>query len=269
MTENLKSTIRQNWPFYLIGTAAILGLKLFYRNANADELKWILAPTARWVSILSGIVFQYEPQAGYVNHSSRFLIAASCSGVQFLLICIATLLFSYVHRMPTRREGFYWTAASITVSYSYTIFINGLRIILSIYLPLFLERTRAFDGWLTHEKLHTMIGTAVYFTGLLALYRAAGYISLKISVFCRDDLSQTGLSSYLFPALWYLGFVLGIPFLGRVIRNDWENFREYALLVTALCAALLLAALLLTLSGMHRRKPKKSPRLFGRRKDIF
>lgn len=247
MTENLKSTIRQNWLFYLIGTAAILALKLFYRNANADELKWILAPTARWVSILSGIDFQYEPQVGYVSHSFRFIIAASCSGLRFMLICIAALLFSYLHRMQTKKSGFCWIIASIAASWLYTVFINGLRIVLSVYLPLSLKKAMAFDGWLTPERLHTMIGTAVYFTGLLVFYQAAGYASFKIAGMHNTVLPPAGILKYLPPVFWYFGIVLGIPFFGRAIRNDWENFREYALLVAALCLGLLLLMFLLTL----------------------
>lgn len=244
MKASVKSSIRQNWFFYLSGVTIMLGLKLFYRNAGADELKWILAPTAGWVSILSGIDFQYEPQLGYVSHSFQFIIAPSCCGVRFLLICIAVLLFSYVHRMRTKKSAFGWAAASVAVSWLYTIFINGLRIVLSIYLPLFLKKMRAFDGWISPERLHTMIGTAVYFTGLLALYRAAGYISLKAAGSRSMEPPRQGIRKYLSPVLWYLGFVLGIPFLGRAFQNDWENFGEYALLVILSCSALLLLALL-------------------------
>lgn len=254
MKASVKSSIRQNWFFYLSGVTIMLGLKLFYRNAGADELKWILAPTAGWVSILSGIDFQYEPQLGYVSHSFQFIIAPSCCGVRFLLICIAVLLFSYVHRMRTKKSAFGWAAASVAVSWLYTIFINGLRIVLSIYLPLFLKKMRAFDGWISPERLHTMIGTAVYFTGLLALYRAAGYASLKIAGIYSAVSPPTGIQTYLSPVLWYFGIVLEIPFLNRAVRRDWGNFGEYALLVTTLCLVFLFLIFLLTLLQKLVRK---------------
>lgn len=254
MAANLKSSIRQNWFFYLLGTAIILTLKLFYRNAGPDELKWILTPTARWVSILSGIDFQYEPQLGYVSHSFQFIIATSCSGVQFMLVCIAVLLFSHLHRLGTKKSSLCWFIASIAASWVYTVFINGFRITASIYLPLALGKTGILGGWLTPERLHTAIGTAVYFMGLLALYRAAGYASLKIAGIYSAVSPPTGIQKYLSPVLWYFGIVLGIPFLNRAVRRDWGNFGEYALLVTTLCLVFLFLIFFLTLLQKLVRK---------------
>ena len=93
--------LRQNWPYYLVGTAVIIIIKVFYGHAAASRLTWILTPTAWWVRTLSRIPFEYDPIAGYVNYPLRFIIAPSCSGVQFMMIVIAMLIFSYVHRMDT------------------------------------------------------------------------------------------------------------------------------------------------------------------------
>lgn len=106
MKNNAKAILRQNGIFYLTGMLIILGIKLFYSKASIPDLKWILAPTSLWVRILSGIPFDYEPGSGYVSHSFRFIIAPSCSGVQFMLIAAATLLYSFVHRMPTRKKEY-------------------------------------------------------------------------------------------------------------------------------------------------------------------
>lgn len=114
-----KAILRQNGIFYLTGMLIILGIKLFYSKASIPDLKWILAPTSLWVRILSGIPFDYEPGSGYVSHSFRFIIAPSCSGVQFMLIAAATLLYSFVHRMPTRKKGICWTILSFLISYIY------------------------------------------------------------------------------------------------------------------------------------------------------
>lgn len=186
--------IRKNLVFYLPAFLLILGIKFFYSKAGSDDLLWILAPTARWVSILSGIPFVYEPNAGYVNHSLRFIIAPSCSGVQFMLITITTLIFSFVHRMNLTQEssqskeipdshgikkGVCWTLTSILASYLLTIFVNGLRIILSIYIPVYFREQNLYGSFLTPERLHTIIGTVVYFVSLLTIYHLGGYISLK------------------------------------------------------------------------------------------
>ena len=61
----------------LTGLLLLFALKLYYSRTDCDGLLWILAPTAWWIHTLSGISFEYLPHAGYVNHSFRFVIAAS------------------------------------------------------------------------------------------------------------------------------------------------------------------------------------------------
>ena len=85
----------QNFILFLAGALIILGMKSYYRQADCDSLRWILGPTAGWVQLLSGIPFTYLSDAGYVNHSLRLLIAPSCSGVRFMIILFATLVFSF------------------------------------------------------------------------------------------------------------------------------------------------------------------------------
>ena len=133
-----KSLIRRNIPFYLAGALLLLGMKYYYSRGGPDSLSWILAPTARWVSALSGIPFIKVPQTGYVSHSCRFIIAASCSGLQFLMISMTALVFSYIHRMRTIKGKIGWMALSALASYLLTIFVNGFRILFSIFIPIYL-----------------------------------------------------------------------------------------------------------------------------------
>lgn len=259
MYNKVKSFIVPYWFFYLIGFFIILGLKCFYRDADSNDLAWILTPTARWVGILSGIPFEYEPGIGYINHSFRFIIAPSCSGVQFMCISIATLIYSFVHRMKTKKKGFCWIAISLVLSYLFTVFINGFRIVISIYLPIYLRSSDMFNKWLTPERLHTMIGTAVYFTSLLILYRIAGYICRKITDI--PDRNTHGM-----PVFWYFFIVLGIPFLRKAYKNDNGRFAEYAILITGICLTILFAACLMAMIRKHWKKSSKltrSIRIYG------
>lgn len=231
--NKIKSYAIQYWIFYLIGFAVILGLKYYYSRAGSDELTWILAPTAGWVRILSGITFEYEPHVGYVNHYFRFIIAPSCSGIQFMIIAIATLIYSFVHRMGTAKKGFCWLGLSLGASYLLTVFVNGFRIVISIYLPLYLQKTDIYAGWLTPEKLHTTIGTVVYFTSLFTIYHIAGYVSRKIADMPEKELNCIP------PVFWYFSIVLGIPFLNRAYEKDGTKFAEYAMLMTAVCLTII------------------------------
>lgn len=259
---NLRKILKQYGSLYLTILVILFVLKLFYRKADSTDLQWILAPTAWWVRALSGISFENVPHIGYVNHDLRFIIARSCSGFQFMLITAATLLFSFLHRIlpsencsPLRRMlyGFGCIFADFGLSYVLTILVNGLRIILSIYLPLFLEQSALFQeyngysGWLTPESLHTLIGTVVYFASLLVIYRLADGITLKtFFAKTKEQLPKaqkniTFRASFrlLQPVFWYFFFVLGIPFLTRAYRNGVKQFTDYVRLVIFACTIVL------------------------------
>ena len=247
MKNNAKAILWQNGIFYLTGMLIILGIKLFYSKASVPDLKWILAPTSLWVRILSGIPFDYEPGSGYVSHSFRFIIAPSCSGVQFML--------------------------SFLISYIYTILVNGLRIVLSIYLPLALPQNMWDNGWMTAERLHTITGAVVYFTALFILYRPAGNLALLIAGKPEEIQTETGraespvrqpgrfsspilgtLRKCLPPVFWYFAIALGIPFLNGAYAGNERNFTEYTLTLGTVCLILILLACLPSFFSIVKRK---------------
>lgn len=240
-----KKTVINNWIFYLTGLCFILGSKYFYSRAGADELQCFLAPTARWVELLSGHPFEWMTGIGYVNHHLRFIIAPSCSGIQFMLISFATLLYSFIHRVKTTKRQTCWMALCFAVSYFYTIFTNGIRIVLSIYL----KDADIYGDWLTPDRLHTILGIAIYFTSLLILYRIVEYFWGKLTflnlihplAFIYPDKKRVGkISKYILPSFWYLFITLGIPFLNGAYKNSGEKFAEYAAVVIFMCMAIVL-----------------------------
>ena len=264
ISEKAYNFLRQNFTFYLAGILAVLGIKYYYSQADCDSLLWILAPTTHWVEFLSKIPFTYVSGTGYVNHSLRLLIAPSCSGVQFMIITAATLIFSFVHNAALPRDGkslkphvrimrgFGWIIASIIISWIFTVMVNGLRIIAAIYLPEYLEHAGLMNGMLTWDRLHTMIGVIVYFIALLMIHRMVGYLICKkndlisktqndsdTSKTCGERSLMTFARRCLQPAFWYFFVTLGLPFLNRAYQNDAAKFAEYAGLI-ACCAALIL-----------------------------
>lgn len=261
--------LRQNFIFYLAGILMILGLKCYYRQTDCDSLLWILAPTAWWVQLLSKIPFTYITGTGYVNHSLRLLIAPTCSGVRFMTITFATLVFSFVHMIASspkapafeslqspcrysakfdplhvKIKGFCWIAISALLSWLFTVFVNGLRIITAIYLPLYLEDAGLMKGMLTQDRLHTMIGVAVYFTSLLTIYRLVGW-------FVQKSANQSFLRKCAPPVFWYFILTLGLPFLSRAGRNDTAEFAEFSALVTGCCVLILLPYIVVLFCRKH------------------
>lgn len=249
--DKLKSLIKKNYIFYLIGFVIIFGIKYFYSKAGSNELEWILAPTAWWVRILSGIPFEREPSIGYISHQFRFIIAPSCSGVQFMIITIATLIYSYVHRMNTIRRGFGWVAFSLGTSYLLTIIVNGFRIVTAIHLPIYFYETNIHYEWMTPEKLHTLIGIIVYFTSLFIIYHVAGYISMRIA-----GMEERTSGSMIPPMFWYFAIALGIPFLNRAYENNGRNFVEYAILMLTVCSVIMFLFYLLSMIRKYINKQK-------------
>lgn len=237
---------------YALSLLLVLGLKLYSDRAGPGDLLWILRPTAWWTGILSRAAFEYEPGAGYVNHSLRFIIAPECAGLKFLMIAFLMQSCSFVHRMDSRKKRLCWILLSLPSSCLAAIFVNGIRISLSILLPPFLSEKPGIAADLTSGQLHTAIGTAVYFLSLLALYQAGDRISQKIA----GTEKEQSIQSRLLPVFWYLGPVLGLPFLSRIAYRDYKNFSSYELPVLAVCGTILL---LFTLPILFKKLLLKQP----------
>lgn len=225
--------MKKNLVIYIPAIIAVVVIKMYYRTADSEQLFWILAPTTKWVQILSGISFEKIVQVGYVSHEYRFIIAPSCSGVRFLLIAFIMMVFAFTSIMDSLRKKIYWLGFSAIFSYIATIFVNGIRITVSIYLPLFLADRKILPTWITAEQLHTVIGTTVYFSMLFAVYYLAGRL-------CKT-VQKSAAKRFLVPVFWYFTMVLGIPAIGRLYRGDWTGFWQYTMLVTGVCVLIVLS----------------------------
>ncbi|MDE6748266.1 MAG: exosortase K [Lachnospiraceae bacterium] len=265
------TTIRKYLPLYLMTIILAFVMRYVSKINDSDALCWILTPTALWVSVLSGIRFEYLPHMGYVNYFYRFLIAPTCSGCRFMLIIFLMLIFSFLYRIKSARLGYMWFGFSIIFSYVFTIFVNGIRITASIYVPIALENLEFIGGLLTQDRLHTIIGTATYFSFMCAAYPLADF-------FCRRVFMHSEINFYnetcslqqgnapkfslklIIPAFWYILTVLVIPFIGRVYRNDWDGFGQYAALIIGVCLVIAairqLTSLFLYVIYYFRQLPK-------------
>ncbi len=255
---------RYLFGLYLIGLIVILGIKYIYSRAGFGELDFILAPTARWVTFISGINFIRQAEVGYINHSIRFIIAPGCSGVQFMLITFAALFFPLVHRMNSVERGVCWLAGSFLFSYPFTVLVNGIRIVLSIYIPVYFDKWNIQANWLTAERLHTIIGTVVYVTALLAIYHLAGlFLRLKrktppdIPGIFQSKVVFKMLNRFVPPILCYFSIVLIIPFLHNAHKNDLKRFGEYASLIISVCFVLIFLSCIVYTVREHLSRKRK------------
>ena len=246
----IKNLLQNYWP--LCTAAAIIALMInhFGKASDSDMLTWILTPTARWVSVLGGIPFEYLPHQGYVNHFYQFLIAPSCAGGRFMLLTFLMLVFSFLpdtvlyDNKHDMKKEYLWFGFSIVFAYISTVFVNGIRIVISIYLPDILEKRQLMTGFLTPDRLHTLIGTVTYFTFLCVIYLLASFIRRRLFVSSdkKSALPSNGIFTYLTaygrllaPVFWYLLIVLALPFAKRIYLNEWEGFGQYAALIICVC----------------------------------
>lgn len=214
--SQMKTLNKQHICYYLTALVILLLMKLFSENANADTLRFLLAPVANLVGLICKAPFLWEPHKGYISHDLRFLIAASCSGINFMIITTGMLLFSFRHYM-TKHTLWHilWPPLCLILSYCYTILTNAVRIVLAIYLPVYLEKQGLVPALLSHDTLHTLIGTVVYFSALLILY-------------------PSGHSARV-PFFWYVGIVWGLPFTSRILHQEFTGFGRYTMIIFGSC----------------------------------
>jgi exosortase K len=201
------------------------GAKLFYSYAGVNDLRWILAPTAWLVELASGESFIFESHAGFLNADRSFLIAGSCSGMNFLII--AFLMLSLLRLFGSlRSERVRWTFLPIAalIAFLATIVANAVRITVALRI----HRMETESVWVNPDQLHRFQGIFVYFGFLLLLF------VLGETLWRRDE-SSAKTSSFRFwrfavPLLVYWAMTLGIPLLNGA-RREGVTFWEHSLFV--------------------------------------
>ncbi len=195
-------------------------VKYYYSKANVNDLRWILAPTTFAVEIATGAEFRYEPYSGYLKSDRTFLIAASCSGINFLIT--AFLLLTIRRLWQLRLAGFKWQYLLFAglIAYFTTIVANAVRISTALQMQwLALE-----NGGFNPNQLHLMGGIVVYFGFLLLLYAISEKVHSKSSNKPTPRSSQIG--SFLIPLAIYYLIVLGIPLVNGAYKQGnvfWEH----------------------------------------------
>lgn len=155
--------------------AITYALKRHYSTADAEALRWILAPTAWLVETLVRAPFVFEQHVGYVNQELRFAIVPSCAGVNFMIVAICAAAVGFVTCMPTLRAKLTLLLASVGLAYLATLAVNTARIVIALLLH---AHPVSIAG-LSSAQIHHAEGIVVYFTSLCALYLLADRLLLR------------------------------------------------------------------------------------------
>ena len=225
-------------------------LKSFYSSASVNDLRWILAPTTFFVELITGKQFTFESQAGYMSSDHTFLIAASCSGVNFLVISFLVLGLGEIRRVWHRRVQ--WRALPIAMLSAYiaTIIANTTRIIVALYSQ------NIQTSWIDHDELHRVQGIVIYFGFLLALFIASERsASVEGSVW---NIGSIDMSRSVHLLVIYYAVTLGIPLVRGSYRDPgfWQHAPVVLLIPIALIIPLAVGVKVknLNVRNLFRRK---------------
>jgi exosortase K len=224
-----------------VATAAV-ALKAFYSTASANDLRWVLAPTACLAGFVSGETFTFEGYAGYMSSDGSFLIAAPCAGLNFLIAAFLMLSVLWLWR-----EGrIYWTflPSAFALAYVTTIVANTVRIAAALELHRMVQPMI----WVNPEELHRIEGILVYFGFLLVLYVIA-------DSFLRDEPRTGGrmVAWSLLPLGIYWATTLGIPLINGA-HEKHARFLEHAAFVIVTPTLLMLPLLIAWLVKRRRAR---------------
>jgi exosortase K len=160
-----------------VGALIAWALKQHYADARADDLRWILSPTAHLVGATTGATFVMQPGEGYFSRERLFLIEKSCAGVNFMIAAFVMLVVALVHRARSGASAAQVLGVSLLASYAAAVIVNTMRITVAMWLgahPAVLSGFSAADG-------HRIEGITVYFAGLVLLYELVQQFDRRVA----------------------------------------------------------------------------------------
>ena len=232
----------------IVVLACAAALKFYYSTASVDDLRWILAPTTFLVEFVTGASFEFESNAGYMSSDHTFLIAASCSGVNFLITAFLMLSIGNLYRDRSHNIRWRFIPVSIMIAYFTTIIANTVRIATAMQMHSLNPETI----WVNPDQLHRFEGIFIYFAFLLMLF----FLSERL---CSDKASNSQnrprmLRRSLLPLIVYYATTLGVP-LANGAYHKGADFWEHSVFVLVTPVALILVLNTLRLIGAEVQKP--------------
>jgi exosortase K len=221
---------------------AAAALKQYYSTASANDLRWILWPTARLTELVTGTQFSFESYAGYIDSDRSFLIAAACAGVNFLIAAFLLLSLRKIwsHRLDSIR-WFYLPVAAIS-AFALTIIANTVRISSALWL----NKTHHELARLDRDEIHRLDGILVYFGCLLLMY----FVNEKI----EQRQTKIGFKHNLFPLAIYYAMTLAVPIMNGALRQGSDFLWHAAFVIAAPVVLIEVASVLFKLISIYSKR---------------
>ena len=223
----------------VLALLVMLVIKAHYSTAGADQLTWMLAPTARLTAWFTSVQPIWEAGTGYVDFSRGIIIAPACAGINFMIMAFGLAAFIGLLRIDRLAPLLAWLVFSLAVAYGLALAVNAVRIAVSIAL----YQSGIHWAWLTVDRVHRLAGVGVYLGALGLFFKA-----LMPIIACYGNRSDPrrrparfALPAWL-PLGWYLLGAVGVPTANLLFRNPAAGYGEH-------CATVILAGLALYAGG--------------------
>ncbi|MEQ1763503.1 MAG: exosortase K [Pyrinomonadaceae bacterium] len=243
-----RRVVAQGCVVFAIAFAA----KLFYSTSSVDDLRWILAPTTFLVELITRETFWFESHAGYMSADHSFLIADSCSGVNFLIMAFLMLCFLKLRKALEVSVSWGFIPAVILAAYVSTVIANTVRITVAMRL----HRMSPEMIWINPEQLHRLEGIFIYFGFLLFLFTFAE--NLEDVADGRSNVRRSLVRQSLIPLSIYWFTTLGIPVLNGAYRQG-ASFWEHSAFVLLTPMVLVLPLVAIRAIAQHRPSTASRP----------
>jgi exosortase K len=141
-------------------------LKQHYSTASPAALRFILAPTAWLVELVTSTPWPFESGVGYVSTAHATAIVPACAGIHFWIVATATLVLSAVPRLEPARAKLLAFGCAVPIAFGCTLLVNALRIATDLALRGLLLPAAE------HAEAHRVLGVVVYLGSACLLHAA-------------------------------------------------------------------------------------------------
>ena len=242
----------------LVSVLVMLVLKHHYSQATADQLDWILAPTARLVAWLTPAHPLYESGVGYVDFAHGIIVAPACAGVNFMIMAFALAAFCGLTALKRPVAIPALLISALGGAYGYTLLVNALRIAFSMAL----YQADIYGGWVTVARVHRLAGIALYLGALGTLFavlrRAKAHYDKHYS---RQRAEKSRRLPGWLPLAWYLTGTVAVPLVNLRFRPGAPLVGEHCL--TVLIAGPCLWGVAIVTARLWKAVPRTPRRVAG------
>ncbi len=155
----------KNIPFYLVAGFIFISMKLGFVISDNNDLRFLLAPTNKFIEILTGSQSIYMIEKGYCHETLNIVINKSCSGFNFWLISFMAFTYLTVAHSANKLQKSMSVPLSLIFAYFFSIFTNSSRIFASIIV-----QNATAKIVMQQQLLHETIGIITNLSFLVLTY---------------------------------------------------------------------------------------------------